>query len=215
MSVESPARVEQFLLAFGNEDYWRARLAIGDSAATLKSLTVDPDGTVSVVVAASLLRDRLPKLITQLHRADLEVVQNERWSRIDGGRLRGEISVAAPGTPLSGFWEVLVAPVRNGSRLNYTATVKVNVPLVGGTIERLIGDQLPEGIVEGGASPQTGSLKSVDAHYSYSLNPGPRRLGRFGPLPSRTEVVTAGPKRLLNCGDAAIFTPNVQAARAP
>ena len=33
--------------------------------------------------------------------------------------------------------------MRNGSRLN-TATVKVNVPLVGGTIERLIGDQLAE-----------------------------------------------------------------------
>lgn len=148
-SVESPASVEQFLSAFGNEDYWRARLAIGDGAATLKSLTVDADGTVSVVVGASLLRDRLPKLITQLHRADLELVQNERWSRIDDGLLRGEISVAAPGTPLSGFWEVLVTPVRNGSRLNYTATVKVNVPLVGGTIERFIGGQLAEGIPDG------------------------------------------------------------------
>jgi hypothetical protein len=149
VSVESPASVEQFLWAFGNEDYWRARLASGDSAATLNLLTVDADGTVSVVVAASVLRDRLPKLATQLHRADLEVVQNERWSRIDGGWLRGEISVAAPGTPLSGFGEGLVAPVRNGSRLNYTATVKVNVPLVGGTIERFIGGQLAEGVAQG------------------------------------------------------------------
>ena len=88
------------------------------------------------------------KLITQLHRADLELVQNERWSRIDDGRLRGEINVAAPGTPLSGFWQVLVTPVRNGSRLNYTATVKVNVPLIGGRIERFIGGQLAEGIPE-------------------------------------------------------------------
>jgi hypothetical protein len=61
-SVESPASVEQFLSAFGNEEFWRARLAMGDTAATLKSLTVDADGTVSVVVAASLLRDRLPKI---------------------------------------------------------------------------------------------------------------------------------------------------------
>jgi hypothetical protein len=149
MSVESPASVEQLLSAFGNEDYWRARLAIGDGAATLKSLTVDADGAVSAVVGASLLRDRLPKLITQLHRADLELVQNERWSRIDEGRLRGEISVAARGTPLSGFWEVLVTPVRDGSLLNYTATVKVNVPLVGGTIERFIGGHLAEGIPNG------------------------------------------------------------------
>jgi hypothetical protein len=148
-SVESPASVEQFLSAFGNKDYWRARLATGESAATLKSFTVAVDGTASVVLAASLLRNRLPKLITQLHRGDLEVVQNERWSRIDGGRLRGEVSVVAPGTPLSGFWQVLVTPVRSGSRLNYTTTVKVNVPVVGGTIERFIGGQLAEGIPEG------------------------------------------------------------------
>lgn len=148
-SVESQASVEQFLSAFGNEDYWRTRLATGDSAATLKSLTVDTDSSVSVVFAASLLRDLLPKLITQLHRGDLEIVQKERWTRINGGRLRGEISAVAPGTPISGFWKVLVTPVRNGSLLNYTATVKVNVPLVGGTIERLIGGQLSKGIPEG------------------------------------------------------------------
>lgn len=148
-SVESPASVEQFLSAFGNEDYWRTRLATGGSAATLKSLIVDADSSVSVVVAASLLRQLLPKVITRLHRGDLEVVQKERWSRIDGGRLGGEISIMAPGTPLSGSWEVLVTPVRNGSRLNYMTTVQVNVPLVGGTIERLIGGQLAEGIPEG------------------------------------------------------------------
>jgi Protein of unknown function (DUF2505) len=149
MSAESEASVEQFHSAFGSEDYWLARLAVGGSAATLKSLTVDADGTVSVVVVTSVLRDRLPKLITQLHPADLEIVQNERWSRIDGRRLRGEISMAARGTPLSGFGEGLVTPARNGSRLNYTATVKVNVPLVGGTIERLIGGQLANGLADG------------------------------------------------------------------
>jgi hypothetical protein len=149
MAVESPASVEQFLSAFGNENYWRARLAIGETAAELKSLTVDTDGTVSVVVAATLVRNRLPKLINQLHRADLEVMQNEKWSWIDSGRLRGEVSLAAPPIPLSGFWEVLVTPVRNGSRLNYTATVMVNIPLVGGTIERSLGGQLAEGIAKG------------------------------------------------------------------
>jgi hypothetical protein len=39
--------------------------------------------------------------------------------------------------------------MRNGSRLNYTATVEVNVPLVCGTIQRFIGGQLAEGIAEG------------------------------------------------------------------
>lgn len=147
-SVESAASVEQFLSAFGNEDYWRARLAVVDHVAKLTSLVVDADGTVSVVIAASLLRDRLPKLVARLHRADLEFVQSERWRRIEGGRVRGEVSVTARGTPLSGFGEGLVAPVPNGSRLDYTATLKVDVPLVGGPVERFVAGRLVEGIPE-------------------------------------------------------------------
>ncbi|HVQ97886.1 MAG TPA: DUF2505 domain-containing protein [Mycobacterium sp.] len=149
MSVESSASTEQILSAFGNKDYWQARLAVGESAAELRSLTADADSTVSVVVAATVVRNRLPTLITRFHPADLEVVQNEKWSQTEGGRLRGEVSVAAPPIPLSGFWEVLVTPVRNGSRLNYTSTVTVNIPLVGGAIEKAIGRQLAEGIARG------------------------------------------------------------------
>jgi hypothetical protein len=149
MSVESSASVEQIFSAFSTKDYWQARLAVGESAAELRSLTADADSTVTVVAAATVVRNRLPKLITRFHPADLEVVQNEKWSRIEGGRLRGEVSVAAPPIPLSGFWEVLVTPVRTGSRLNYAATVTVNIPLVGGAIERSIGRQLAEGIAKG------------------------------------------------------------------
>jgi hypothetical protein len=101
LSVESPASVEQVRSAFGDEDYWRARLAaFGNGTATLGSLIVDAGG-VTVVIRLSLLRDRLPKLVTRLHRGDLEMVRNERWSWIGGGRVRGEISVAVPGAPLS------------------------------------------------------------------------------------------------------------------
>jgi hypothetical protein len=147
LSVESPAGVEQVLSAFGDEDYWRARLAaFGNGTATLGSLIVDAGGTVIVVITLSLFGDRLPKLVTQLHRGDLEMVRNERWSRIGGGRVRGEINVAVPGAPLSAVGEALLAPVRNGSRLKYTTTVEVKVPLVGGKIESFIGGQLAEGI---------------------------------------------------------------------
>ncbi len=149
ISVESPAGVEQLLAAFSDENYWRARLAIGESAAELKSLTVNADGAVNVVVTATLVRNRLPKLITRLHRADLEAVQKEKWSWINGGRLRGEVSVAAPPIPLSAFWKVMVAPMQSGSLLNYTASVMVNIPLVGGAMEKSLGGQIAEGIVKG------------------------------------------------------------------
>ena len=102
-------------------------------------MIVDASGTVTVVVTLSLSRDRLPKLVTQLHSGDLEMVRNERWSRTGGGRVRGEMSVAIPGAPLSAVGEALLAPVRNGSRLKYTTTVEVRVPLVGAKIESFMG----------------------------------------------------------------------------
>ena len=147
VSVESTASVDQILSAFGDQDYWRARLAaFSNGTATLGSLNLDQGGTVTVVIKLGLFRDRLPKLVTQLHRGDLVMVRNERWSRIGGGRLRGEVSVAVPGAPLSVLGEALLAPVRNGSELKYSTTVAVKIPIVGGKIESYIGGQLVEQI---------------------------------------------------------------------
>lgn len=149
VSAESPASVEQVFSAFGNEDYWRARLALfGNGAATLDSLAVDADGTVSAAVAINLVRERLPKVVSRLHGLGLDLVQTERWSRMEDGRLRGQVNVAAIGVPLSGAGEGVVAPVCDGSRLNYTATVEVKVPLIGGQVEKFIGGQLADGINE-------------------------------------------------------------------
>jgi hypothetical protein len=143
LSVESPVGVDQVLSAFGDNDYWRARLAAGDNdAATLDSLVVDAHGAVTVVLKASLLRDRLPKIMAKLGRGDLAMIHNEKWTPIDGGRVRGEISQALRGAPLSGRCEALLAPVRNGSRLELSGTVEVKIPLVGGPIESFLGGQL-------------------------------------------------------------------------
>ncbi len=147
VSIESPVSVEQVHLAFGNQDYWQARLAaFTDGTAALGSFNVDPGGTVSVVIRLSLLRNRLPRLVTQLHRGDLEMVRNERWSRMGGGRVRGEVSVAIPGAPFSVLGEALLAPVPQGSQMKYNTTVEVKVPMVGGKIETYIGSQLAEQI---------------------------------------------------------------------
>jgi hypothetical protein len=74
LHVESPASVEQILSAFGDGNYWRARLAaFGNGTATMSSLIVDASGTVTVVNRLSLVRDRLPKMVTQLHRGELEM----------------------------------------------------------------------------------------------------------------------------------------------
>jgi hypothetical protein len=84
----------------------------------------------------------LPKIVTRLRPGNWELVHTETWSPIDGGRVRGEVTVDLTGAPLSARGAGLLTPAADGSQLAYTATVAVRVPLIGGPIESLIGGQL-------------------------------------------------------------------------
>ena len=133
--------------ALSDEGYWLARLANYRAGTdTLNSLTVDAEGTVTVATMLSVLGDRLPRMVTQLYRGDVKMVRNEKWTRVEGGQVRGQISTAAEGAPLSVRTEALLVPVPEGSRLTYTTTVHVRLPLVGGKIESHIASKVPEQI---------------------------------------------------------------------
>jgi Protein of unknown function (DUF2505) len=148
VSLESPASVEQFHSTFSDEEYWLARLAAFGGSTTLDSLIVDSDGAVTVTTTQNLRHDGLPGIVAKLYRGDLNILRNETWRPIGSRRVSGEISVAASGAPGSGRGEALLAPLGNGSRLTFTATVEFKVPLVGGKIESYIASQLVEGIGE-------------------------------------------------------------------
>lgn len=75
-------------------------------------------------------------------------MQREQWYPVDDGTVRGEITVDAPRTPLSGRGAVELTPDGQGTHLTGTATVKVNVPLIGGTIATFVAGQLANGIVD-------------------------------------------------------------------
>jgi hypothetical protein len=143
-SVESSVSVEQIHSAFSEEDYWLARLATFGGIGRLDSLIIGTDGSVHVVIIQDLRHDWLPGLFAKLYPRDLEVVQNETWSLVRGGLVRGEVSTAARGAPGSGLGTVLLAPAPNGSHLKCTATAEVKIPLVGGKIESYIGRQMVE-----------------------------------------------------------------------
>lgn len=151
VSADSPATVDQVHAAFGDEGYWQARLVAfgaGRGGATLDSLVVDADGTVMVAATFSLVRDLLPTLVTHFGRGDMRMLHTETWSRLDETQFRGEFGIEVPGIPVSGAGAAVVAPLGSGSRLTYSATVKVNVPLVGGKIESLMSARLAEGILD-------------------------------------------------------------------
>src|ERR1700681_4557742 len=112
--VESSVSVEQIHSAFSEEDYWLARLAAFGGSGRLDSLIIGTDGSVHVVIIQDLRHDWLPGLFAKLYPRDLEVVQNETWSLIRGGLVRGKVNTAARGAPGSGLGTVLLAPAQNG-----------------------------------------------------------------------------------------------------
>ncbi|HME77121.1 MAG TPA: DUF2505 domain-containing protein [Mycobacterium sp.] len=148
-SAESPFGCEQFHSALRDEDYWLARLGQYDVGTDIPdSPIVEGDGTVTVATTLSVFGDRLPKMVTQLRRGDVKMVRHEKWTPVEGGPVRGQTSTTAPGVPLSVLTEALLTPARDGSRLEYTTTVEIRVPFIGGKIESHIGSKVPEHIAE-------------------------------------------------------------------
>lgn len=147
MATEYGATVEQVHRALGDEQYWLARLAdSGADDATLDALTVDADGGVAVATTQVLWADRLPGFVNQLHRGDLSVTREETWSPLRDGQATVEVKGAIVGAPasLSGTGRLLPAESGPTSRLEFTVTVEVRVPLLGGKLEDLVGSQLME-----------------------------------------------------------------------
>ena len=97
-----------------------------------------------VAIIHELRHDGLPGLVAKFFPRDWQVVQNETWSPIGDGLVRGEVSIAAHGAPGSGLGTALLAQAQNGSRMKCNATVEFKVPLVGGKIESVIGRQLAQ-----------------------------------------------------------------------
>ncbi|MGE2727425.1 DUF2505 domain-containing protein [Mycolicibacterium pulveris] len=147
MAAEYGGSVEQVHRAFRDEQYWLARLA--DSGAddySLDSMVLDDDGGVDVVTTQTLRADRLPGLVAQFHRGDLSFVREEAWSPVHDGRATATVKGSIAGAPASLSGTAVLAPATSGSgsRLEFSVTVEVQVPLVGGKIENFIGSQLTD-----------------------------------------------------------------------
>lgn len=145
LSASYPAGVEQVHSAFSDEEYWLARLDdSGADAATLDSMTTDDDGRVLVSTTQTLRYDQLPGWVHQFHRGDVSIVRSEKWEPVAGGEAHAEITGAVPGAPVSLVGKAVLTPSGTGSRLDFTATVEVRIPLVGGKVESFIGSKLAE-----------------------------------------------------------------------
>ena len=139
VEIDSSADVGHVFAAFGDDAYWQLRLAtFSNGTATLDALDVDAD-VVTVAITLHLLRDRLPKVVTQLRSGDLVMKRTERWHGTDTS-VRGDITARIPGAPFSMTGDAVISPTDPGSRLAYTAAFEVRIPMVGGRIEKYIAD---------------------------------------------------------------------------
>lgn len=147
LSLDAPVSVDEVLTTFADEGYWRARLAAFDGGtATLDGLTVDADGSVSAALTVSLFASRLPKVVTALVPGEFKMARTETWHPAGDGSARGVITVKVPGAPVAAAGEVSLVPVGTGSRLEFSTSVKVNIPLVGGQVENFIVSRLGDEI---------------------------------------------------------------------
>lgn len=149
ISADSEGSVEEVLQAYSEEDYWLARLAgSGVDDAKLESLRVGGvsgnDGTIDVVTVQVLRSDKLPGLITQVHRGDLCIRREETWGPVSDGVATATITGSIEGAPANVSGTAVLSPTAEsgGSRLECRLTVQVRIPLIGGKLENFIGAQL-------------------------------------------------------------------------
>ena len=142
---ESTASVEAIHAAFGREDYWLDRLA-GDAASTLDSFVVDAEGVVEVHITQHLGRQILPPLVANFVPGDLKLLYRETWRQTGDGHVRGESHVYASGGLGSSRADNWLTPAGPASQLRSTGKVDVKIPLVGGKLEKSIGESLAQSI---------------------------------------------------------------------
>jgi uncharacterized protein DUF2505 len=142
---EYDGSVEQIHQAFADKRYWLDRLAqSGADRVSLDSMTSDAAGAVDVITTQTLQADKLPAIVTQFHHGDLSFVREEAWTPVVDGRSTAVVKGSIPGAPASLSGSAVLSRAGAGSRLEFTATVEVRIPLVGGKVENFIGGHLVE-----------------------------------------------------------------------
>lgn len=142
LSVEYSATVAQVHAAFADETYWNERLtSSGADTATLDSLKSD-GGALEIVTTQVLRSDRLPGIVSQFHRGDLQIVRTEKWGAISDGVSEGTVVGSIPGAPVTLSGAARLHDGAKGARLDLEISVEVKIPLVGGKIEGFVGGKL-------------------------------------------------------------------------
>lgn len=125
-----------------DEEYLRARLEkLGGPGAALLEHRVD-EGGGRYRIRHGVDQAALPSFVATLVSGNLVIDRTEGLRREAPGRYAGEVAVRIPGTPATAGGGIRLADTGAGSELHVTADVTVQVPFLGGKIEKVIAEQV-------------------------------------------------------------------------
>ena len=137
-SARIGAPVETVFTSYGDEAYWRDRIAtVGSPRDTLDEFSATDDA-VTVTVTQHIPDSDIPDAARKLLNGQLVIVRTSTYTGFDGERFTGSASAEAAGGfgLIDGEAEVLG---RDGAaEESVSGRVKVAVPLLGGKLEKMV-----------------------------------------------------------------------------
>lgn len=133
---------EQVFTTMVDPDFLRERLAkIGGKDAALLEHTADADSARFRLRQGLDARD-LPQIVRNLLSGDIVIERTETWTRFGPGDYRGGAQVEITGTPASAVGTMSLHDAGAGSEFVVRTDVTVRVPIIGGTIEGMVAEQV-------------------------------------------------------------------------
>ncbi|MPY98584.1 MAG: DUF2505 family protein [Actinophytocola sp.] len=140
-STTFPYPFDQVLAAFTSESALRQRLDdIGGKDAELLSHEKSAS-TISYRMRQGIPGEKLPSVVSKVHSGDLHVERDQQW-QVAGETASGTATANVTGVPGAITARSELTPQGGGTALRITGEVKVNVPLIGGKIERTIAENV-------------------------------------------------------------------------
>jgi len=137
-----PHPADEVYATMVDPEFLRARLKrIGGPGADLLEHSADVEGARYRLKHGLDAKD-LPSVVRSVLPGDITIERNERWTRRDRGDYAAEFDVTIPGAPGSADGSIQLRDVPDGSELSVRADVEISVPLIGGKIEGVVGDQV-------------------------------------------------------------------------
>lgn len=133
--------------ALTDRGYWQARLvAVGGGGATLDSFTAT-DGGARVALTQVIEAANLPSIVGRIKAGDLAITRTEAWGPLGAGTgaatasASAEVTAEVSGTPATVTGTTTLAGA-DTTTVRTHGHVRVPVPLVGGTIEQAVADNV-------------------------------------------------------------------------